>query len=297
MSNFIIQTQKLTKNFGSKTHALTGLDINIPEGVVYGLVGRNGAGKTTTLRILMGLLKATSGNAQIMGQDPWQLPLELKQKIGYASDTMQLLPWLKVGEILNYNGNFYPSWDVSYVKQWLDRLKLPIDQRVFQLSKGNKQKLGLIMAIGHKPKLVILDEPAGGLDPIARKEFLESMIELIHESGTTIVLSSHLLGDLERIAEHIGIIDNGKMCLETSLDDLKNTTRQIKIVNKTKINSLDIDGIIRVTKSDNIINAVISNWNKQKYEMLKQKYPDSTIEVENLNLEEIFFSYTGEKED
>jgi ABC-2 type transport system ATP-binding protein len=292
MTNNIIETIGLTKSYGSNSRALDGLDMIVPEGVVYGLLGQNGAGKTTTLRIFMSLLKPGSGQVTVMGNNPWNMAADLRQQIGYTSDSMQLIPWLKVGDILNYNGSFYKNWDSNYVKQWVERLNLPLNKRVFHLSRGNRQKLGLIMAIGHRPKLLILDEPAGGLDPLARKDFLESMIELIHESGTTIVLSSHLLSDLERISDCIGIIDQGKMKVEMNLEILKNTTRQIKIVSRNRIENINLEGLIKLQKSDNVMTGVFRDWDEKKHFNLKQRFPEATIEIETLNLEEIFLAYT-----
>jgi ABC-2 type transport system ATP-binding protein len=293
MTELIIKTENLVKSYGFNSRALDGLNLNVPEGVVYGLLGRNGAGKTTVLRTLMALIKPDSGTVNVLGNNPWTMPLADRQQIGYASDSMQLIPWLKIGEILNYNGSFYNNWDKDYVKKWVERLNLPLNKRVFSLSRGNRQKLALIMAIGHRPKLLILDEPAGGLDPVARKEFLESIIELIHESGTTIVLSSHLLSDLERISDCIGIIDQGKMKIETSLESLKSGTRQIRVVSRKKIEDLNLEGIISMEKSENIMTGVFEDWNESKHFNLKQRFPEAVIEIAPLNLEEIFLAYTN----
>lgn len=292
MSDFIVQTKNLIKSYG-KHNALDSLNMNVKEGVVYGLLGKNGAGKTTTLRMIMSLLKPTNGSIDVMGYEPTKMPIKQRQKIGYASDSMQLIPWLKVGEILNYNGSFYDTWDKEYVKQWADRLGLSLDKRVFQLSRGNRQKLGLIMAIGHRPKLVVLDEPAGGLDPIARKEFLESIIELIHELGTTIILSSHALSDLERISDYIGIIDQGKMQVEMSLEDLKSSTRQIKIVSKNKLENISFEDTLKLNSTEHLITGIFKNWTDDKSKKIIQKFPNATVEIQNLNLEEIFLAYAG----
>ncbi|MBC7473409.1 MAG: ABC transporter ATP-binding protein [Candidatus Sericytochromatia bacterium] len=292
MSDFIVQTKNLIKSYG-KHNALDSLNMNVKEGFVYGLLGKNGAGKTTTLRMIMSLLKPTNGSIDVMGYEPTKMPIKQRQNIGYASDSMQLIPWLKVGEILNYNGSFYDTWDKEYVKQWADRLGLSLDKRVFQLSRGNRQKLGLIMAIGHRPKLVVLDEPAGGLDPIARKEFLESIIELIHELGTTIILSSHALSDLERISDYIGIIDQGKMQVEMSLEDLKSSTRQIKIVSKNKLENISFEDTLKLNSTEHLITGIFKNWDDDKSKKIIQKFPNATVEIQNLNLEEIFLAYAG----
>lgn len=290
MTEYIIKMDKVVKNYGN-SYALNQLNMNVPQGSVYGLLGKNGAGKTTALRICMSLLKITNGEVNVLGVNPWNMPINIKQEIGYSSDSMQLIPWLKVADILNYNGSFYKNWDKDYVNQWIKRLNLSLDKRVFQLSRGNRQKLALAMAIGHKPKLLILDEPAGGLDPVARKEFLESIIELIHESGTTILISSHSLDDLEKISDHIGIIENGKMILETNLEDLKHSTKQVNIFSNKKIDKFSNDNLVSSEFNNNQFTGIFKNWNESTYSSLKNQFPDSNIEVNNMKLEDIFLAY------
>lgn len=290
MSDYIIKMNEVVKSYGN-SFALNKLNMNVPQGSVYGLLGKNGAGKTTALRICMSLLKITSGNVNVLGVNPWNMPINIKQDIGYSSDSMQLIPWLKVADILTYNGSFYKNWDKEYVNQWVKRLNLSLDKRVFQLSRGNRQKLALAMAIGHKPKLLILDEPAGGLDPVARKEFLESIIELIHESGTTILISSHSLDDLERISDYIGIIENGTMKLETNLEELKDSTKQITIFNSKNIENFSNNNLIYSESKNNQFTGIFKNWNDESYFQLKKQFPDSNIEVNSMKLEDIFLAY------
>lgn len=290
MSDFIIKMENVTKTYG-KSFALNKLNLNVPEGSVYGLLGQNGAGKTTAIRICMSLLKITDGIAKVLDTNPWNMPVNIKQQIGYTSDSMQIIPWLKVSDILNYNGSFYQNWDKEYVKQWVEKLELPLDKRVFHLSRGNRQKLGLIMAIGHRPKLLILDEPAGGLDPIARKDFLESIIELIHESGTTILISSHSLDDLERISDHIGIIENGSMKLETNLESLKKTTKRVRVVDHNKIQKIDFNDLLSSELFENSFDGVFKNWDDNTYNQIKNKFPEANIEVNSMKLEDIFLAY------
>lgn len=291
MTNLIIKAHNLSKKYDN-AFALNNLDINVTEGSVYGLLGQNGAGKSTLLRIVMSLLKPTSGEINVLGYNPFDMPKSIKEKIGYSSDSMQLIPWLKVGEMLNYNGAFYDTWDVSYVEQWVKRLELPLNKRVFSLSRGNRQKLALIMAIGHRPKLLVLDEPAGGLDPLARKDFLESMIELINESGTTVIISSHLLTDLERISDYIGLIADGKMKIETDLESLKNTTKQVRLVTKNYVKEVNLEDILKIQKTEHSLTLTFKNWNTEKLAELKKLFPDAIIDITHLNLEEIFLAYT-----
>ncbi|MFN8672347.1 MAG: ABC transporter ATP-binding protein [Candidatus Sericytochromatia bacterium] len=292
MSNLIVKATNLTKKYDNSSLALNNLNINVPEGSVYGLLGQNGAGKSTLIRIIMSLLKPNTGEIKVLGCNPLEMNKKLKEQIGYSSDSMQLIPWLKVSEMLNYNGSFYDNWDLNYVEQWVKKLELPLNKRVFSLSRGTRQKLALIMAIGHRPKLLVLDEPAGGLDPLARKDFLESMIELINESGTSVIISSHLLTDLEKIADNIGIIVKGEMKIETDLETLKNTTKKVRIATKKDLVDIKIKDALKISTSNNTLNITFKNWNNDKITELKQMFPESLIDITHLSLEDIFLAYT-----
>lgn len=302
MSDLIIETHGLLKTYGSHK-ALQNLNMQVPAGCVYGLLGRNGAGKTSTLRILMNLIRPTGGEVQVLGHAPERLPLNLRQQIGYSSDSMQLIPWLRVDELLAYNGSFYPAWDRDYVQQWLKRLELDARKRVFGLSRGERQKLALILAIGHRPRLLVLDEPAGGLDPLARKEFLESMIELIHESGSTIVISSHQMSDLERIADQIGLVVNGQMRLEMPLEELKARSRRVVLIDKNaQVNAQASPqaealkawpGVLHLQTRAGYLEWIHENWSAAEEEKLLRRFPEARIEQSPLSLEEIFIIYTS----
>lgn len=288
MSQTMIQFRDVHKRF-KKQSALRQFHLNVPEGTIYGLVGRNGAGKSTTLRLIMNLLRADSGELQVMGHSPQQLPLKLRQKIGYSSDSLPLIPWLKVGQLLQENGAFYPDWDVDYVKLWLKRLELNVDKRVFSLSRGEKQKLAFLMAIGHRPRLLILDEPAGGLDPVVRQQFLESLIELLNETGTTIVLSSHQLQELERIAEHIGIVEQGQMVLETELETLRSQVRRVVLMGDSQLRvEAQQQELLDKLERPGYVELVYRNWREEQAEQLMQQHPQSSLQVQALSLEDIF---------
>lgn len=292
--SYLIEAHHVTKRYG-RFEALKGLDMRVAEGEVYGLLGRNGAGKTTTLRMLFDLLRPSSGALEVLGHAPAQLPLALRQQMGYTSDSMRLIPWLRVSELLNCNGAFYPAWDPVYVQSWLDRLALDPGKRVFSLSRGDRQKLGLILAIGHRPRLLVLDEPAGGLDPLARREFLESMIELIHEAGTTIVLSSHQMSDLERIADRIGLMVDGRMRVEMPLEELKASCRRVRLLAPDfEPGALaDWPGLVHFTERRGLLELTLENWSPAEEEKLLRRFPGARLEQSALSLEEIFLIYTS----
>jgi len=282
----VIQLTNIAKRYGAQT-ALSALNMQVPEGAVYGLLGQNGAGKSTCLRLIMGLLRADAGQIQILGQNAEQLSAETRQQIGYSSESMRVVPWLTVAQALNYTRSFYPDWDSDYVNNWLKKLELNPAARVFSLSRGNRQKLGLIMAIGHRPKVLILDEPAGGLDPIARRIFLESMIELLHESGTTIVISSHQMQDLERICDHVGVINHGRMQAEGELEQFKLQTRRLRVMQSQPLPELGLS-VIHHLQGQQSGEWVVNNWSPELEQRVRSSVAAEYLQVDALSLEEIF---------
>lgn len=283
----IIQFQEVSKKF--KGHqALRHLSFEVPEGVIYGLVGRNGAGKTTTLRMIMRLLQPDEGNVRVMGHEPSQMPLVLRQQIGYTSDSLPLIPWLKAEELLAENASFYPDWDEDYVKSWAKKLELNLSKRVFSLSRGDRQKLGFLMAIGHRPRLLILDEPAGGLDPVVRQQFLESLISFLNENGTTIILSSHQLNELERVADHIGLIQSGHMVLEAELDSLRSEVRKVILMGAGVEQFQPQDLILDAERQPGYVELIYRHWNDAMGNQILSDFPEASLQVKPLDLETIF---------
>lgn len=285
----LIEFKAVEKHYG-RTQALRGLDLNVPEGYVYGLLGQNGAGKSTALRLVMNLLRPSRGELQVLGHRPEQMSMAVRQQLGYSSDSMQVIPWLTVSEILSYTSSFYERWDSDYVASWLKRLELQPGKRVFSLSRGDRQKLGLVLAIGHRPRLLILDEPAGGLDPLVRQVFLESMIELLHEAGTTIVLSSHQMADLERIADHIGLMAQGRMLFETELEQLKASTRRVLLFHEGALPDLGLKPL-KTQASAGVTEVVLTNWSAQWEAQLLSQQPRLRLQSEALSLEAIFVEH------
>lgn len=295
MNNLIVQFTGVSKRFGRQP-ALQALNLNVPEGCIYGLVGRNGAGKSTSLRLIMGLLQPDDGELQILQHRGNQLPLALRQQIGYSSDSLPLLPWLKVEQLLADNAAFYPQWDWDYTRLWLKRLDLPTGKRVFSLSRGERQKLGFVMAIGHRPRLLILDEPAGGLDPVVRQQFLESLIELVNETGSTVILSSHQLQELERIAEHVGLIDQGRLLLESEMEQLRSRMRRVVLMGPQLPAEAPLSDALATVSQPGYLSWVSPHWDARQQAELDQRFPEASLSVQPLNLEEIFLTLQSRRE-
>lgn len=228
MNENVIEVENITKKFRQKK-VLRNLSFSVPRGVVYGLLGRNGAGKTTTIRILLGLLFPDSGMSGVLGLDSQKSGEKIRQKVGYVSEGQQLYQWMRIKEILWFNGSFYKDWDRDYAESLIYRFELDPEDKIGSLSRGMLSKLSLTLALGHRPELLILDEATAGLDAIVRREFLDSIIELVNTEGHSVLVSSHLLSDIERVVEQIGILQDGNITKSGDLEGFKNTYRKVKL--------------------------------------------------------------------
>src|SRR3989440_8313421 len=205
----IIEVEGLTKSYGSK-RGIANVSFQVEEGEVFGFLGPNGAGKTTTIRMLMALLRADAGTARIAGLDCWQHSVEIKRLVGYLPGELSLDPNLTGGQILEYFGHLRGGVDQAYLKKLLARLELDPSRKFRQYSSGNKRKIGLIQAFMHRPRLLLLDEPTNGLDPLHQQEF-ELMVAEVHAEGRTVLLSSHILTEVEQICDRVAIIREGQL--------------------------------------------------------------------------------------
>ena len=215
----IIQTNQLTKSYG-RSRGIMDVTFDIQEGEVFGFLGPNGAGKTTTIRVLMGLLHADSGSATIAGLDCWKQSVEIKRLIGYLPGELSLDPGLTGGQILEYFGHLRGGVDQAYLKQLIARLDFDPSRKFRQYSTGNKRKLGVIQAFMHRPRLLILDEPTNGLDPLNQQEF-DRMVKEVRDDGCTVFLSSHILTEVEQMCDRVAIIREGRLVRVGGVAELK----------------------------------------------------------------------------
>ena len=214
----------MTRRFGAKT-ALDSVSLSLPRGAVYGLVGANGAGKTTLIRHVLGLLKAESGSVRVFGLDPVRDPVGVLSRIGYLAEENDLPGWMRVDELLRYTQAFYPKWDEGYAGELRQAFALDGAARIKTLSKGQKARAGLLIALAHRPELLVLDEPSSGLDPIVRRDILGAVIRTIAHEGRTVLFSSHLLDEVEKVADHVTMIDHGTIVLSAPLEEIKSSHR------------------------------------------------------------------------
>lgn len=220
----VIELRDVTRRFGT-TVALDRVSLAVPCGTVFGLVGANGAGKTTLIRHVLGLLRAQAGSVRVFGRDPVADPPGVLARIGYLSEENDLPAWMRVAELLRYCRAFYPRWDDAYAEALRQTFELPPDARVGNLSKGQRARVGLLCALAYRPELLVLDEPSSGLDPLVRRDILGAIIRTIAEEGRTVLFSSHLLDEVERVSDHVALIHQGRMIFSAELGDLKETHR------------------------------------------------------------------------
>lgn len=220
MTDSVISITGLTRRFGTTT-ALDGVSLSLPRGAVYGLVGANGAGKTTLIKHILGLYRAQSGSVRVFGLDPVEDPVGVLSRIGYLSEENDLPDWMRLDELVRYQRAFYPSWDDGYANALRQTFDLDPAAKIRSLSRGQRARAGLLIALAHRPELLVLDEPSSGLDPVVRRDILDAIIRTIAHEGRTALFSSHLLDEVERVADHVTMIHRGKIVLSGPLETLK----------------------------------------------------------------------------
>ena len=216
----VLTLNDVHRSFEPGVPVLDGIDLEINSGEVVGLLGRNGAGKTTLIHIALGMLQQQQGSVAVFGLDPHKQPVEVKRRVGFVSENQILPAFLRVREVVQLHRELFPSWDEEMAQGLIDRYNLRPNARVKALSKGQARQVALLCALCHKPELLLLDEPAGGLDALARREFLETAIQALNETGTTIVFSSHYLSDVERLAGRVVMLHEAKVLIDNSIDEL-----------------------------------------------------------------------------
>jgi ABC-2 type transport system ATP-binding protein len=224
VSDSVIAVSELTRRFGATT-ALNAVSLSLPRGAVYGLVGANGAGKTTLIKHVLGLLRAERGAVRVFGLDPVADPVGVLSRIGYLSEENDLPGWMRVDELIRYTSAFYPKWDDDYAEELRRAFALDPTAKIKDLSKGQKARAGLLIALAHRPELLVLDEPSSGLDPIVRRDILGAVIRTIADEGRTVLFSSHLLGEVEQVADHVTMISQGRIVLSGRLDAIRESHR------------------------------------------------------------------------
>lgn len=243
----VVDICDLSRQFG-KTLALDRITLSVRPGLVCGLVGSNGAGKSTLIGHVLGLMKAQRGTVRVFGMDPVKHPVEVLGQIGYLSEERDLPDWMRVDELLNYSSAFYPSWDHNYARQLLRTFDLDPKKKVKTLSKGMRAQAGLIVAVAHRPRLLLLDEPSTGLDAVVRKDILNEIIRTVTDEGRTVMFSSHLLDEVEQMSDHVFMIDHGRLVLQGTVDEIKQRHAVVQLQCGSNATRARIDAVVSSTQ-------------------------------------------------
>ena len=282
-----LMIQAVHKRYDQKK-VLDGIDLSVPTGSVLGLLGKNGAGKTTLIKCALGLVRPDSGTIRLLGDLAQELSAPTKARIGYVPQEISLYPWMRVRQLLDYMAAFYPKWNSALVQQMLKDWEVSTGDKVGKMSVGTRQKLAIILALAHEPDLLVLDEPAASLDPAARREFLKAVLEIAAGGQRTVVFSTHITSDLERVADRVAILRGGVIAYEGELDELKDSVKRLHVTSANPLPlTLDVPGAVRIRVEGNEALVSVRNVSEQILAELRAQHAAS-VRVEDLNLEDIF---------
>src|SRR5579863_6142198 len=293
MTDYIIETSQLCKSFKSRP-ALRGLDLRVPRGSVFGFLGRNGAGKTTTIKTLMGLLRSDSGTARVFGIPVTDADrsIVIRRRIGFVTEDKELYPYMTVEQIIRFTRPFFPKWRDDLERRYLKMFELPPKRKIPDLSKGMRSKLMLLLAISRGAELLILDEPTDGLDPAATEDVLRELVDITASEGTTMFFSSHQLAEVEFIADHIGIIDQGKMIASGSLDEMKAQYKRLQVVFADSVRTPEhwVEGVEHVRQVGRVV-SILASHNVDAIVEQARALPGTAVERFPVTLKEIFLEH------
>ena len=290
----VIQTRGLTKYFGGKP-AVYELDLEVPRGCVFAFLGRNGSGKTTTIRMLAGLEQPTRGAGSILGCDIRALSPEIRARIGYLAEEHQLYGWMSVAECGEFQAKFFAKWNGRIFRGIAGHFGLKPAARVKDLSRGERAGLCLALTLAPEPELLLLDDPGLGLDPVARRALVESMIYLTRKSDRTIFFSSHQLSDVERVADYMAVLDQSVLRACCPLEKFQESVRQVRLRFSGAPPALpEIPGLLQAARTENELRVTCARYDGETERILRALSP---VEMETvpLGLEDAFISYLGER--
>jgi len=288
----VIVTHRLTKYYGPQC-VVDSLNLRVARGTVYGFLGRNGAGKTTAIKMMLGMVRPSFGRAELFGEDSAALRPENRARIAYLAEGHPLYRWMTVGEAVRFTRPFYPDWNQKLVAQILDHFELAERAKIGRLSRGQRAQVSLALAVAPDPELLILDDPTLGLDTVVRRDFLESLIQIIQRRGRTILFSSHILGDVERVADRIGILVDGVLRVDCPTEHFKESIRKVVLQFDRPAPAFpDCDGLVHQRGGGESRLELILVGYREEHRRLAESLSPRSIDVVELNLEEAFIEYT-----
>lgn len=292
----LVEFEDIYRAYRRGKDVLSGLSFSLEAGEVVGLLGRNGAGKTTLMRIAMGILEAQKGSVRLFGLDPRKDPIQVKRRVGYVSEDQILPEFLRVEDVIRLHRGLFPTWDEKMERELGERFEISPRARIKTLSRGQARQVALLCAVSHRPELLLLDEPAGGLDPMARREFLETSIHLLNETGTTILFSSHYMTDVERLADRIVMIHDGRVLIDNGLDDLREGF-SIALVphdhGATRSDLIGLEGCLGVRHRSEALHAVFRKSPGESKALLESALGIADAHCRSVALEEMFIELAG----
>jgi ABC-2 type transport system ATP-binding protein len=287
----VITTHRLTKYYGGKP-VVDQLELRVPEGSVYGLLGRNGAGKSTTIKMLLGMVHPDFGRCELFGENSAELRPQTRARIAYLAEGHPLYRWMSVGQAVRFARAFYPRWNHTLLEQILDHFELSPKKKIRRLSNGQRAQVSLALAVASDPELLILDDPTLGLDTVVRRDFLESLIQIIQRRGRTILFSSHILGDVERVADRIGIIVDGVLRVDCPTEHFKESLRRVVLDFSGEPPAFPAcAGLVSSRQVGRKLELVVVGFGKE-HEVLAESLNPRSMEVIEMNLEDAFIDYT-----
>ncbi len=294
MNDTVLQTKGLTKYYAS-TPAVDHLDLEIPRGCICGFVGRNGAGKTTAIKLMLGLLEPTAGSSSLLGCDSSALTPAIRQRIGYVAEGHRLFRWMTIGALERFQRTFFPKqWDDKLFGDMMEYFDLPRKKKIKHLSNGQRAQVSLALALAPNPELLIMDDPTLGLDAAIRRQFLEGMIELIMRQGRTILFSSHILGDVERVSDRIVVIDKGVLRANCSLEQFQRAIRKVVLSFSGDVpGQVDIEGLLHCKRGDKQLELTLVGANNEKVAAFAKSVRAETYNVVTMSLEDQFIEFTA----
>ena len=293
----IVNFEGIDRAYRKGVKVLDGVSFAVDRGEVVGLLGANGAGKTTLLRIAMGMLEAQAGSVTVFGMDPRERPVEVKRRIGYVSEDQILPEFLKVKDVVRLHRGLFPDWDDELARDIGERFRIDSGARIKTLSKGQARQVALLCAVAHRPELLVLDEPAGGLDPSVRREFLETAIQLLNEeSGTTILFSSHHMADVERMAGRVVMLHEAQVLLDHSLDELRESFSLVLLpanggLDHERVRALPHCFALR--ERGETLHAIFQLAPEESRSLMERELGMSSVRSQSLPLEEMFVELVG----
>ena len=284
----VLELRGVTKRFKQKT-VLDQLDFSVPRGSVTGLLGKNGAGKTTLLKCALGLQSPQAGTITVLGEDSRQLSGGAKARLAYVPQEVSLYPWMKIRQVVAYTAAFYPRWNAPLIERLIKEWEINPEDKVGPLSTGQLQKLGILLALGHEPELLILDEPVASLDPAARRQFLATLLDIALTGERTVLFSTHITSDLERVADRVAILKDGRIVYDDELALLKESVKRLRVSVPTGLPDelRTLPGLLRCEANGQTAVFSLRGFDLELPERLAREW-SAEVSVEDLNLEEIF---------